>query len=141
MLVTDITDITPKKFATDNNGHVCKDKDYSNMQMEKKSKKPYLPNTPMVTTPVCPRGLSVLGLNPGDTAKKLMIVCKYSQTVDRVYDFLDNGSSFSFRYTSWSGHAFRENLSSNTSVRIMIWIEVFVDKEFTLIGRNAIFFS
>ena len=108
--------------------------DYSNMQMEKKSKKPkkpYLPNASMVTTPVCPRGLSVLGLNPGDTAKKLMIICKYSQTVDRVYDFLNNGSSFSFRYRSWSGHAFRENLSSNTPVRILIWIEIFRDKEFT----------
>lgn len=95
-----VTDITSKKFATDNNGHVCKDKDYSNMQMAKKSKKPYLLNASMVTTPVCPRGLSVLGLNPGDTAKKLMIICKYSQTVDRVYDFLNNGSSFSFRHTN-----------------------------------------
>lgn len=34
-----VTDITSKKFATDNNGNVCKDKDYSNMQMEKKVKK------------------------------------------------------------------------------------------------------
>ena len=34
-----VTDVNPENFATNNNGHVCKDKDYRKMQNEKKSKK------------------------------------------------------------------------------------------------------
>lgn len=72
-----VIDIIFKKFVIDNNGNVCKDKDYSNMEMEKKLKKFYLLNVFMVIILVCFRGFFVFGFNLGDMVKKFMIICKY----------------------------------------------------------------
>ena len=89
--------VTPENFATNNNGHVCKDKDYRKMQTEKKSKKLYLPDSSMATTSVSPRRLSVFGLNPGHTRQrnlwsfgnipKLLIVSTTSLTTVAPFPF------------------------------------------------------